>query len=97
MKMLYNSENFAVVRFEMDAQTRLALSEEPAPAKTRATRPGYEIVDKSTKREIYLHGVMAEHFKRGVENLIDSDPSDDDIDLFISGYAALAQQPVVLH
>jgi hypothetical protein len=92
MEMLYNSDNYAVVHFE------LTVEHVPArPAQPKLTRGGYEIVDKSTRREIYLDGALAEHFKRGVEDLIGTEPNEDAIDSFLSGYAVLAQQPVVLH
>jgi hypothetical protein len=106
MEMLYNSDNFAVVHFEFDAehappspQTSLQGVQVGSPdgRAQRLTRAGYEIVDKASRREIYLEGAMAEYFKRGVEDLITSEPSEDEIDGFLSGYTALAQQPVVLH
>lgn len=88
MQMLYNSENFAVVQFEVEAQA--------APVATLA-RGGYEIVDKQARREIFLQGSLAEHFKQGVENLIRSSPSEEEIDDYLEGFTVLAQQPVVLH
>jgi hypothetical protein len=105
MEMLYNSDNYAVVHFEFDAehtqaqpqpelQLAIAVTE---PARPRLTRAGYEIVDKAARREIYLDGALAEYFKRGVEDLITGEPDEDEIDNFLSGYTALAQQPVVLH
>jgi hypothetical protein len=88
MQMLYNSENYAVVQFEVEAET--------APIATPA-RGGYEIVDKHARREIFLQGSLAEHFKQGVENLIRSSPSEEEIDDYLEGFTVLAQQPVVLH
>jgi Protein of unknown function (DUF3567) len=85
MHMLYNSDQFAVVRFDM-AQSH------DAPA-----RGGYEIVDKFTRKEIFLQGLMAEQFQAGVESLMQSSPSEEELDDFIAGYSALAQQPLVLH
>ncbi|MEY4750970.1 MAG: hypothetical protein RIQ60_3184 [Pseudomonadota bacterium] len=103
MEMLYNSDNFAVVHFEFDPdQASAALQPQLADVDhvarpQRLTRAGYEIVDKASRREIYLEGAMAENFKRGVEILITGEPSEDEIDGFLAGYTALAQQPVVLH
>lgn len=85
MHMLYNSDQFAVVRFEM-AQG------DNAPA-----RGGYEIVDKFTRKEIFLQGPIAEQFQAGVESLMQSSPSEEELDDYIAGYSALAQQPLVLH
>ncbi len=86
MQMLYNSENFAVVVFDLETSEPKVLR-----------RGGYEIVDKQARLEIYIEGAMAEHFKQGVETLIAGSPSDDDLDEYVSRYAALAQQPVILH
>ena len=92
MEMLYNSDSYAVVHFELAGENVPA-----RPLLAGLTRGGYEIVDKASKREIDLDGALAEHFKRGVENLINTEPSEEDIDSFLSGYTVLAHQPVVLH
>jgi hypothetical protein len=84
MLMLYNSDQFAVVQFQTD--------DESAPA-----RGGYEIVDKFARKEIFLEGEMAVQFKAGVEALIESGPSEEEIDAYLARYGAMAQQPVVLH
>jgi hypothetical protein len=85
MHMLYNSDQFAVVRFEM-------AQEDNTP-----TRGGYEIVDKFTRKEIFLQGPIAEQFQAGVESLMQSSPSEEELDDYIAGYSVLAQQPLVLH
>lgn len=87
MHMLYNSDNFAVVQFDVPVPTGME----------RLTRGGFEIVDKFSRREIFIEGALAESFKDGVEQLISQSPSEDDIDDFVSGFAAMAQQPVLLH
>ena len=85
MLMLYNSDNFAVVQFEADAQADLPL------------RGGYEIVDKFARKEIFLEGVLAEQFKAGVDALVEAGPTEEELDAFIGRYSAMAQQPLVLH
>ncbi len=86
MQMLYNSDNFAVVRFD------LATPESAQP------RGGYEIVDKSARREIFLDGLLAESFQKGVQALMEEgSPSEEDFDAFIGRFTELAQQPLVLH
>ena len=87
MQMLYNSEQFAVVRFDMPAQG----SDGASP------RGGYEIVDKFARKEIYLQGAVADSFQRGVEALAQQNPDESSVDEFIAGFTALAQHPVVLH
>ena len=88
MHMLYNSDNFAVVLFEglTDAT--------PHPGSARG---GYEIVDKFARKEIFLQGALAETFKQGVDALIKSGPSEEEIDDYREGFASLMQHPVVLH
>jgi Protein of unknown function (DUF3567) len=89
MQMLYNSDHYVVVEFDLGAD---APSNESA-----ARRGGYEIVDKFARRGIFLDGAAAEGFKRGVNELVGRGPSEEEIDDFIAGYTLLAQQPVVLH
>jgi len=92
MHMLYNSDSFVVVQFKLP-------DDEAAPghAPVRPARGGFEIVDKHAGREIYLQGLVAESFQRGVEALVRAGPSEEQLDDYISGFAQLAQQPVVLH
>lgn len=87
MLMLYNSDNFAVVQFDVPA-----VGEDDV-----LTRGGYEIVDKFARKEIFLQGAMAESFKEGVEALIQTQPSEEEIDDYIERFTSLMQQPVVLH
>ena len=86
MLMLYNSDSFAVVQFDV-----------PAAGAQMLTRGGYEIVDKFARKEIFLDGALAQSFKEGVEALIETSPSEEEVDDFISRFTTLAQQPVVLH
>lgn len=87
MQMLYNSDSFAVVSIDVpDAQGEGPLN-----------RGGYEIVDKFARKEIFIQGALAESFKQGVQALIESGPSEEDMDSFIERFAALSQQPLVLH
>jgi hypothetical protein len=86
MLMLYNSDQFAVVQFD----TAESGAERPA-------RGGYEIVDKFARKEIFLEGAMAAQFKAGVDALIETGPTEEELDAYIARYGALAQQPVVLH
>ena len=90
MQMLYNSDQFAVVQFDVPAASDDAPGGAPA-------RGGYEIVDKLARREIFIDGALAQRFRAGVDALIEREPSVEAIDDFIAGYTQLAQQPVVLH
>jgi Protein of unknown function (DUF3567) len=97
MQMLYNSENFAVV--QIDVQPQSASSAESAHQGDAGTpgRGGYEIVDKFARKEIFLQGALAESFKRGVDALIRSGPSDEEIDAYIGRFSSLMQHPLTLH
>ncbi len=87
MQMLYNSDSYVVVQFDV-----------PAPSEgTTARRGGFEIVDKLARKEIFIEGAVAESFQRGVQSLVQEGPNEEAIDDFIAGFTALAQQPVVLH
>ena len=90
MQMLYNSDSYVVVRFEL----------EPQPAAGEPNVPGtggYEIVDKFARKEIFIQGALAEQFELGVQALIETSPSEDEMDAFIERFAVLSQQPLVLH
>ena len=87
MQMLYNSDSFAVVRFDVHDE----------PEAPQLSRGGYEIVDKFARKEIFIQGALAERFKTEVEALAESDPSEEAIDAYIAGFADLMQQPLVLH
>lgn len=103
MHMLYNSESYAVVLFDVAAIVPAVLTVQiaGAPAPEVGPQPlshgGYEIVDKFARKEIFLQGAMAESFKEGVEALIQTRPSEEEIDDYIERFASLMQQPVILH
>ena len=88
MHMLYNSDSYVVVRFDVPADLGAA----------SAPRGGFEIVDKAAGKEIYIEGALAERFTRGVQALVDEGESSPEIfDDYIAGFAGLAQQPVTVH
>ena len=92
MHMLYNSDSFVVVQFKLPEDEAA-----DGHAPQQSARGGFEIVDKHAGREIYLQGLVAESFQRGVEALVQAGPSEEQLDDYISGFVQLAQQPVVLH
>jgi hypothetical protein len=89
MHMLYNSDSFAVVMFE--------IPQAPAGGDGATSRGGFEIVDKFAKKDIFIEGAVAESFKAGALALMARGPSEEDIDEYIGGFTALMQQPLVLH
>ena len=95
MQMLYNSDSYAVVLFEVGSDAA------PAGAadgdKTEPKRGGYEIVDKFAGKETFISGALAASFRAGVDALIESSPSEEAIDDYLDGFSALMQQRLVLH
>jgi hypothetical protein len=90
MNMIYNSQQFCVVECPGDATVSLATAG-PAAA------GGFEIMDKTLRREIFLRGKDAEVFRANVEALIESEPSADEVDEFLNSYSGLMTQPLTLH
>ncbi|HZF80209.1 MAG TPA: DUF3567 domain-containing protein [Rubrivivax sp.] len=88
MQMLYNSDSFAVVQFDVPQEQ----GDDALPRKG-----GYEIVDKFARKEIFLQGALADSFQRGVQALVDAGPTEEALDDFIAGFTVMALQPLVLH
>ncbi len=93
MQLLYNSDSYAVVQVDLPGPAQ-APADEALPG---VGRGGFEIVDKLARKEIFIEGALAEHFKSGVQAIADSDPSPEAFDEFIGRYSALAQQGLVVH
>lgn len=98
MNLVYNSDSYAVVQISLDGEASTAPATDVASTDAPEPHGGYEIVDKFARRGIYLAGPMARHFREGVQALArDHEPSVEEIDAYIAGYTALAQQPLGLH
>ena len=85
MQMIYNSPNYCVVEFK-DYAEHLPDHE-----------GGFEIVDKASRREIFIEGALAERFRSNVAILIAADTSLEEVDDFLSSFEGMMQQPVLLH
>jgi hypothetical protein len=92
MHMLYNSDSFTVVAIDIPGAPAADGAEE-----SEAPRGGFEIVDKFAQKDIFIEGAMAASFQAGVEVLMKSRPSEEDIDDFIGRFTSLMPQPLVLH
>lgn len=103
MQMLYNSDSFVVVRFDVptSGEAKPASGEMLPQGEEITTAPigrgGYEIVDKLAGKEIYIEGAVAESFQLGVQAIVEEGPTEEALDEFIGRFTALAQQPVILH
>jgi hypothetical protein len=95
MEMLYNSENYAVVR--IDVRPESARTDALEGEGGKFGRGGYEIVDKFARKEIFLQGAMADSFKQGVDALIQTAPSEEEIDAYIERFTVLMQHALTLH
>lgn len=93
--MVYNSDTFVVVELDVPVLPAEGDGLEAVDAPLR--RGGYEIVDKFARKEIYLEGALAQHFREGVEELARQDPTPDQVEEFIGRFTGLQQQPLVLH
>lgn len=94
MHMLYNSDTFVVVQFDVPA------SAERPQGPDGSARGGFEIVDKFARKEIFIAGAMAQSFKEGVEALIEArpaGPTQEEMDDYIERFASLMHQPLVMH
>ena len=85
MQTIYNSPLFCVVEFT-DFGTE---GQHPAG--------GFEIMDKTLRREIFLGGRDAEQFRTSVQQLIASRPSAQDLDDFLAAYSGVMTTPLARH
>jgi hypothetical protein len=98
MNMIYNSPNYCVVEFKSDDGGDAVRADE---ARASVGRPGFaggfEIMDKLGRREMFLDGALAERFRDNVQQLIETEPTTEEVDDFLSQFDGLMQQPLVLH
>ena len=95
MQMLYNSDSYAVVLFEVGSDATPGDASSTISAEPK--RGGYEIVDKFAGKETFISGSLAASFRAGVDALIESSPSEEEIDDYLDGFSALMHQRLVLH
>jgi hypothetical protein len=95
MQLLYNSDSFTVVQFDVPAEAPASAPAAAGQAPLR--RGGYEIVDKFARKEIYLEGALAERFEAGVQELVAGSSSVEDFDEYLSRFTALAHTPLAMH
>ena len=84
MNMIYNSPTYCVVEFDLEGDPLNVLG-------------GFEIMDKTAKRETFIGGVMAERFREDVAELVESDLTYEEIDEYLSRFDDIMQQPLALH
>jgi hypothetical protein len=66
MHLLYDSDSFAVMQIQANAESAEA-NASAAPAQPLMARNGFEIVDKRSGKEVYLDGSWAELFQQRLD------------------------------
>jgi hypothetical protein len=82
MQVIINSPHYCVLELMSDAEGHSV---------------GIEIVDKSTRKEMFLVGNAADHFKLEMEKLAATDPSEEDVEAFLDNYRPWMHQSVMIH
>ncbi|MES2070477.1 MAG: DUF3567 domain-containing protein [Pseudomonadota bacterium] len=85
MNLIYNSEQYSVVEYGADAEH------------DALQFGGYEITDKSVRREWFIGGPLALNFRKDVTELIATEPSMEEIDDFLGQFDSYMAQSVLLH
>ena len=96
MHMLYDSDSFAVMQIQANAESADA-NASAVPAQPQLKRNGFEIVDKRSGKEVYLDGSWAELFQQRLDGWQQRTPTEEEIEDILESYAELAQMPVVMH
>jgi hypothetical protein len=96
MHLLYDSDSFAVMQIQANADSADA-NASAAPAQPLMARNGFEIVDKRSGKEVYLDGSGAELFQQRLDGWQKKTPTEEEIEDILESYAELAQMPVVMH
>ncbi len=100
MNMLYDSETFSVLHIlankPIEAEGAVRLSDD-SEAEPQMPRHGFEIVDKRNGKELYLDGSWAEFFQLKINDWQRTTPTQEEVETLLDGYAALAQNPLVVH
>ena len=92
MQMLYNSDSFVVVRFEMSPEPK-----DGDQGSAVSVQGAFDIVDKLARKEILIVGALAAKFQQGVQALSATQPTPEQLDNYIAGFAEMAQHPLTLH
>lgn len=58
---------------------------------------GFELLDKSGRRSLFLHGVSAWCFSNTLESIPDEDRTEEVIDTLLYGYCAGNASPIMIH
>ena len=84
MHMIYNSQAYCVVEFELEDDLL-------------NIHGGFEIMDKTARRETYIGGLLAHRFRLEVAELVEADLPSDEIDDYLSAFDSIMVHPLALH
>jgi hypothetical protein len=85
MNTIYNSTTFCVVEI-------------CAMGAGLEKRTGFEIIDKSAKREIFIEGLLADRFREEVSELAgEGEATMEEIDDYLASFQSLMSQPMSVH
>lgn len=97
MEMIYDSDAFCVVRIDLPASQSTPKNTAGSDPLRQGRRGGYEIVDKFGRKEIFIDGMLAASFKDSVDKLIESRPTQEEVDDYLERFSGLMQQPLIAH
>lgn len=92
MQMLYDSDSFVVVHQVVNSPDEGVLHDP-----FDKPRHGFEIVDKRSNKEVFLHDKWADAFQAQVNAWQANTPTQEEVEQCLAGYAELAQLPLVMH
>ncbi len=58
---------------------------------------GFELLDKDTRRSLFLQGASAWHFQDAMERLPEDERDEESIDAFLNEYCDGTARPIVVH
>ncbi|MCX8146719.1 MAG: DUF3567 domain-containing protein [Azovibrio sp.] len=58
---------------------------------------GFELVDKDTRRMVFLQGPLASHFREAINGIPEAERDIETLDAFLDDYCAGLTQPFVFH
>lgn len=90
INVIYESENFVVIYFPSFPQKKLLGRSKPF-----GIRHGFEIINRNTDTEVYLHDDWATLFSEHLSSWKQDVPEQDVVEKVLAGYASLGQLPMI--
>lgn len=58
---------------------------------------GFELLDKTGRRSLFLHGISARCFSNALESIPDEERTEEAIDSLLHDYCAGSASPIMIH